>query len=106
MNSNIFRHYATTPAPNHFQGEDVIGDQLYNSQTQYNTSQNRIPQHIQDRIQANYQQPNYPEYEDPNLEEININQEIAVNQQPNQQSTTIIKNVVINLVVNLKINAI
>lgn len=108
MNNNIFRHYATTPAPSNFTGEDVIGDTLYQpNQTQQTTS--RIPQHIQSKAQQQYQY-HQQEYEDPNLEEINIQQEIPVNQaiqnQSFQQSTTITKNVVINLVVNLKINAI
>lgn len=96
--------FATDPTPNHFAGEDVIGEELYTPNKQ--PTINKIPPQILSRLNQQISETNL--HTPVETEEINISQPLQVTCQPtnSEVQNTITKNIKINLEINLKINVV
>jgi hypothetical protein len=115
--------FATTPTPKHFQGEDVIGDEIYGGRQQNTPS--RIPPQLLQKLQNSmlntpteqeeYQSQFLPQ--EFNISDSRIDESITIkhplnlsvsnNSQKQQiQQEVIVKTIKINLEIDLKINVV
>jgi hypothetical protein len=107
--------FATTPTPNHFNGEDVIGEEIYGGRQQNTVS--RIPNQLLQKLQNSMQNTpaQYEEYQQQefSIEDIQVGEGITIKHPLNlsvsnnsQRQEVIVKTIKINLEIDLKINVV